>query len=162
MPSLFKTRLQPGDVSSGRACGRQGTLSTLAAALAVVCRSPAGARIEGSRESGGIVGSLGGPGAAAEDAPGRSQRAGQGAVAGDRTLGVVAARRPEAAANAEGGHARRQRRLVEVNTAEQRAGARLPARRPRQVEAQRGGEQQRRDEPLETAAPARASGRSRQ
>src|SRR5258708_25329551 len=106
MPSLFKRGSSReasvlGELAAGRGLCQlsrpRGSVANGRGALPIAGRSA------GARGSWGIVGALGSPAAAAEDAPRGSQGAGQGATAGDRTLGVVAAARLEAAADPEGG-----------------------------------------------------------
>src|SRR5258708_10297267 len=75
--------------------------------------------------SGRIVGAEGRPRTAADDAPRGAKAPRECAVADDGSRGVVAAGGPEAALDAEGGQVRRDRRLVEMDAAQQQAGAGL-------------------------------------
>src|SRR6185312_8314181 len=83
-----------------------------------------------------IVGAGGSPGAAPQHPPRRQPAPLPGAVLADRPLAIVAAGGSEPAADAELAHVRRQRRLIEMDGAEKRAGGKLIAGRPGEVEGQ--------------------------
>src|SRR5437764_13877965 len=92
-----------------------------------VKRGPGSRRIDGAGRR---------PGAAADDPPERLPAPRPGAVLADRPLAVVAAGGREAALDPQNPHPRRERRLVEVDGAEQATGRDLVAGRARHVEPQ--------------------------